>query len=346
MLGFQTQTFNKNNKFILHLPHISFIIMLYSSFWERWREEHIIGTKDYAENTLIALNDVFADIYNVLVFCGKQIITPGSLEELSGVSRYQADNSILHQQERDTCKLWKGLGVNLVVAGIENQTKACRDMPFRGIGYDGASYRSQLLKKEERIVKGKKKMMPAKERYPVVTIVLYFGEKPWRYPLELKKSFRPALPDNEAAAMLEPYITDYKVHLFDIPRLTKEQVAMFQSDFRLVADYFVNAYNNPDYTPDPAVITHVDEFLKLMKVLTGDNRYETITFTEQEKEEGVKMCKVLDFREQRGESRGLQQGILITLLDLVRDGLLSLSIGAQRAGMTEKEFEALLAKEE
>lgn len=36
------------------------------------------------------------------------------------------------------------------------------------------------------------------------------------------------------------------------------------------------------HEPDPSVITHVDEFLKLMRVLTGDNRYEKISFTEQE----------------------------------------------------------------
>ena len=77
--------------------------------------------------------------------------------------------------------------------------------------------------------------------------------------------------------------------------------------------FFVNAYNNPDYEPDPAVITHVDEFLKLLRVLTGDNRYEEISFTEQEKKEGVRMCKVLDAR----EKRGMQQGAL-QVLELVR----------------------------
>lgn len=85
----------------------------------------------------------------------------------------------------------------------------------------------------------------------------------------------------------------------------------------MVADYFVNAHDNPDYEPDPAVITHVDEFLKLMQVLTGDRRYESIVFTEQEKKEGIKMCKVLDAREKRGEKRGIQQGAT-QLYDLMR----------------------------
>ena len=240
-----------------------------SSFWERWRKEHSIKNKDISEKNFIALNDVFADIFNVFVFHGRQIVTPESLEDIAGISQYKADDAKLHEQERDTCKLWKGQGVNLVIMGVENQTKPERDMPFRCIGYDGASYRSQLLKTKEKTVNGKTKKVPVKERYPVVTIVLYFGERPWRYPLELKQSFRPKLPRNEITEILENYITDYKVNLFDIPRLSPETVKLFQSDFRIVADYFVNAYNNPDYEPDPAVITHVDEFLKLLRGLTG-----------------------------------------------------------------------------
>ena len=158
-------------------------------------------------------------------------------------------------------------------------------MPFRCIGYDGASYRSQLLKTKEKTVNGKTKKVPVKERYPVVTIVLYFGERPWRYPLELKQSFRPKLPRNEITEILENYITDYKVNLFDIPRLSPETVKLFQSDFRIVADYFVNAYNNPDYEPDPAVITHVDEFLKLLRGLTGKG-YQLEEILEMTSEEG------------------------------------------------------------
>lgn len=40
-------------------------------------------------------------------------------------------------------------------------------MPVRLLGYDGASYRQQLLEKNVTNV------------YPVITIVLYFGEKHW-----------------------------------------------------------------------------------------------------------------------------------------------------------------------
>ena len=37
---------------------------------------------------------------------------------------------------------------------------------------------------------------------------------------------------------LDPYVSDYKVNLFEVAWLSDEQIAMFQSDFKVVADYF------------------------------------------------------------------------------------------------------------
>ena len=271
-----------------------------------------MGQKDISEKYFIALNDVFADIFNVLVFGGKQLMTEDALSDQSPLSQYKADDELLHEQERDTFKLWRGHGVNLLLAGIENQTKPDKDMPFRIIGYDGAAYRSQLLKTEEKEVDGKLKRVPVKERYPVLTIVLYFGKELWNYPKNLKECFAPPLAGDEASEVLKEYIQDYRVHVFDIPRLTKEQVKMFRSDFRIVADYFANVYNTDEYVPDDAVIVHVDEFLKLMKVLTGEKRFEEAaqTLTKTEKE-GLRMCRIMDEREARGEAR---MGKLVSIL--------------------------------
>ena len=234
----------------------------------------------------------------------------------------------------------------MVLAGIENQTELDKDMPFRVIGYDGAAYRTQVLKKKGE--KGKlhgEKTNEGKERYPVVTIVLYFGEDLWNCPKNLKSCFYPSLPQNEAGKILDNYIQDYKIHVFDVPRLSKETVAKFRSDFRVVAEYFTNVYINPEYMPEPYVIRHVDEFLKLMRVLTGDNRYETMVFSEDEKEEGIDVCRVLDYREARGEARGRAEGRADTLISLVRKALISVQQAAEEMGIAEEEFLELLQKE-
>ena len=76
-----------------------------------------------------------------------------------------------------------------------------------------------------------------------------------------------------------------------------------------MAEYFTNVYTNPDYRPEDMVICHVDEFLKLLYVLTGDIKYENMTkaLTEQERG-GLTMCRVLDYHEELGEARGLRKG--------------------------------------
>ena len=38
---------------------------------------------------------------------------------------------------------------------------------------------------------------------------------------------------------LDKYVNDYEIHVFEIAFLDKEEVDLFQSDFRVVADYFV-----------------------------------------------------------------------------------------------------------
>jgi len=271
---------------------------------------------DIAEKSFIALNDVFADIFNVLVFEGKQLMTEDALSDQSPLSSYKAADEQLHEQERDTFKLWHGHGVNLLLAGIENQTQPDKDMPFRIIGYDGAAYRSQLLKTEEKVIDGEVKRVPVKERYPVLTIVLYFGEKLWKYPTSLKECFEPPLAEDEQTRVLMKYIQDYQIHVFDVPRLSKEQVQMFQSDFRIVADYFTKVYTKNEYVPDDKVIEHVDEFLKLMKVLTGDVWYMEMkdTLSESGKEE-LKMCRIMEESKARGEARGeARMGKLIGIL--------------------------------
>ena len=40
-----------------------------------------MGQKDISEKTFIALNDVFADIFNVLVFGGKQLMKEEALSD-------------------------------------------------------------------------------------------------------------------------------------------------------------------------------------------------------------------------------------------------------------------------
>ena len=127
-----------------------------------------MNTKDITEKHLEDYNDVFADIANVLLFHGKRLIKEEYLENSSVRSMYKADDNELHETERDVSKFWKNANIKIALCGFENQTDTDKDMPLRIIGYDGQSYRSQLIKKDGKL---------PKDRYPVITLVLYFGLK-------------------------------------------------------------------------------------------------------------------------------------------------------------------------
>ena len=220
-----------------------------------------MGEKDISEKVLEDYNDVFADIVNVLLFHGKSYVKEDELENVKDKSQYKTDEK-LHEQERDVVKLWqkgeRNCRIQLAMLGIENQTGVDRNMIFRVLGYDGAGYRKQLLDKNNR---------KRKERYPVITMVLYFGYKRhWK-----KRSLYEIMDIPEE---LRPYVNDYQLNVFEIAWLSEEQVEMFKSDFKIVADYFVQMRKNRKYVPSAETIRHVDEVFKMMRVLAKDINFE------------------------------------------------------------------------
>ena len=246
-----------------------------------------MGQKDITEKVLEDYNDVFADIINGLLFDGVQEIKPEALENTTVHAQYKAEDGKVHELERDIAKYWKEEKVELAICGIENQSKVEKNMPFRIVGYDGAAYRSQL--QQER-----KKMLP------VVTIVLYFGtDRHWNSRKKIKELM-------EIPRCLDTYVNDYQMHVFEVAWLTEEQISHFHSDFKVVANFFVQKRKNKDYIPDdPTEIRHVDEVLKLLQVMTGDKRYEEIF----RKKKGVRsMCDVAERLEKMGIEKGIEIG--------------------------------------
>ena len=263
-----------------------------------------MGQKDITQKNFEAYNDVFSDIVNGTLFDGREVIKPESLVDAVAKSQYKADDNVIHEQERDIAKYWidENCYIRLALLGVENQLAIDMDMPLRVIGYDGSSYRDEINHDEIVIDKrtGKKHKI-RHERYPVVTIVLYFGKTPWKKPLSLYDVLK--ISDN-----LKPFVNDYKINLIDVPRLTGEQVEKFTSDFQIIADYFVQLSKNKDYVPKDKTIRHTDSFLKLMSVLTQDNKYVEMGRELSHDKEGFNMCEVLDRAEARGKAIGEAMG--------------------------------------
>lgn len=73
-----------------------------------------------------------------------------------------------------------------------------------------------------------------------------------------------------------------------------------------MAAYFVQLRTNNKYEPSREVMAHVDAVLKLMSVLTQDERFEE--FQNNGKGEAKNMCEVLENAIDQGIAQGIAQG--------------------------------------
>ena len=248
-----------------------------------------MGEKDKIEKLLEDYPDVFADIINVLVYQGEEVVKPEELRTTNIRSQYKASDDVLHEEERDTLKEWNNKKGFKVLFGIENQTIKDKKMPVRIIAYDGASYRSQMLKKG------------AKEFCKVITLILHFGDNQWKDDKELREVIN-------QESVNEELFQNYKLNVFDIAYLTEEQIKMFQSDFGIIADYFVKRRKGYKTIENHKQIKHVDEMLKFMRIFAEDERFLQLDIKKDGKGE-VTMCTILDNAINKGIEQGIERGI-------------------------------------
>ncbi len=176
-----------------------------------------IVVKNYWHN-----NEQFADIFNAVLFDGEQMIKPDELEDMD-----TEESSVLEHKEyaesigasRDNVKIRKKsttYDVELLILGIEGQESIHYAMPMRVMGYDYGTYKKQYDDNAQKYKNTKEisrdeylsKMKKTDKFIPVITIVIYYGEKPWDGALSLHGML------NILKAM-EPFINDYKMHLIE-----------------------------------------------------------------------------------------------------------------------------------
>ena len=203
-------------------------------------------------------------------------------------SMFKADGKI-HEQECDVSKFWKNGEIRIAILGIENQTKQDSDMPLRIISYDGASYKQQLLNEKQ------------KKRYPVTTIVLYFGtDEKWNTSKSLYDCF-------EIPEKLKPFVNNYKINVFNIAWLSEKTI---KSDFKLIAQYFRTKRLNKKYTGSKEKLHHANETLKMFSALTGDDTFEKVYNENHLEKGGVTMCDVVERIRDEGRENAREEMIL------------------------------------
>ncbi len=266
-----------------------------------------MAEKDMTTKQLEWYNDVFADILNVLLFDGKRVVAPQELTAAEKESHYKADGRI-RSQERDVLKYWKRAGISLALFGTENQVEMEKWMPIRVLSYDGSEYRKQIQKNQESF-------------YPVITLVIYFGREPWKYGTNLHSCL--TIPDE-----LLPYVSDYRMNLVSMKDLTEEQIGKFQSDFRVIAEFFKALNNGETYQPTDKMLEHPEETLDMISVFSGDDRFRD-AYNELNITGGVSMCRIYDDIIEQGIEQGIEKGIRQEKVNGIKKAIIMLkNVGA------------------
>ena len=283
-----------------------------------------MGNKDHAEKLLEDYNDVFADIYNTLLF-QKQFLKEELLQFGSTESIYKNDDNATSEQRRDVLKVYKNQA-NLVISsfGIENQSSYDKYMPVRVMSYDAGTYQQQVKNSEKK-----------QDIYPVVTIVLNFSSRQWGDVKDLHSLLN-------ISEELKPFVENYNVRVFDITFLADDVIDSFTSDFKAIARFFkdkrLNKGGLADNTVELKYPTAVTEFLS---VFTNDSRYADINdliIESQKKGECITMCNVAQAIEDRGIEKGIEKGKLQAICNLMKNMKLSARQAMEALSVPENEY--------
>lgn len=161
---------------------------------------------------------MFADVCNVLLFDGRQVVQPDCLEPAEVLSYYgSSSRDQIFAQERDVAKevtLADDKKVRVAFFGIENQSVPALDMAIRVMGYDAASLCQQIL--------DRKACGPSVRYHAVKTIVLNYSKQAWgKPPRSLKEILEsPAGIDSPFNAL----VNDYKIDICDVAWLSDEEI--------------------------------------------------------------------------------------------------------------------------
>lgn len=240
-------------------------------------------------------------------------------------------NDNLYDKEgfRDVCKIYEDKALSIVSLGIENQTVKDNLMPLRIMMYDCGEYLAQVANLES-------KKLPYLNG--AITVVLNFSNRRWIKPRRLKECIR-------YDKRLEPFISDYKIHVIDMNFLSDEEIENLSSDLsgilRVLKDVREDKFEPERYKFS---FKHQEEAYRFISTYLEDNRFiraiEELKDNNSEKE-GIgenTMCEALDKLINEGEKRGIELGTSQTLFRLVDSNNITVDVAAKDMGVTKEQF--------
>lgn len=268
-------------------------------------------------------NDRFASLFNTVVFEGKEVIRPESLQEVdtevSNLIEFKGYKETLIKT-RDVVKK-SAFGVDFVILGLESQMNIHYAMPLRVMLYDALGYL-----KEYQDLSRKKKQLSTKQSageflsgmsrsdrlHPIISIVIYYGEMPWDGPFCLKDMIID-VPEEITKAF-----SDYRMNLMQVRESSKYhfsnedvQTVFEISEYILEGrfDEIEKKYINHDIKAELAVmigtITESDHIVQQAARGKGGM---------------MNMCTALEKLEKRGIEQGIVQRTKEIVIRMLRSG--------------------------
>lgn len=274
-----------------------------------------MGKFDVACKSFFSRSQNFADVINGAIFGGRMVINPVDLEDIGTERLFEnGDKSYFV----DVAKKWTVNGYNLLIIAIENQKHVDYAMVIRNMFTEALAYKKQVneirehhnnihdLNDDEYLSKFAKKDMLT----PIITVVIYFGEKAWDGPRTLYDMM-------DMDERLKPYIFNYKLNLIDYHDY--ENMEIFHDECKLVFDALATRDNKKlfeDYFAKNNHL-HIQTANLVGQILNIDIKKKDILRTQEGDE--ANMCKALDeikqdcisIGEKRGISIGKKKGISI-----------------------------------
>ncbi len=311
-----------------------------------------MSIKDVKSKQFLKDPERFADVFNVFLYDGEQVIKPEDLEEKDIselLSLYYGVNSeeITKQKWRDLLKkavLATAEGTCYVLLGVENQSEVHSAMPVRNMIYDAVNYGTQVEEarrkheKERRGSSTKTGKRTVKTVYsdsgeflsgftradkitPVITLVIYWGSDKWDGPVSLHEML-----DMKDKKLLK-YIPDYRINLLEpcaITDFTKFRTCV--GEVLQVIKVSKDMNKMKEVMEQKEVFRHLDvDAVRMLNVFTN------LKIRIRGRKRRIDVCKAWDDWYECGKSAGIEQGIERNMVDNLRNMIKNLGISLEQA---------------
>ena len=318
-----------------------------------------MADKDAVSKKYLQDNNRFADLFNFYLYGGRQVIQPDQLKPLDTTAitlPYGQDGKASPvQKQRDLIKILSAKADEdcaYMLLAAELQSEMHYAMPARNMLYDAIQYSEQIeaIAKTHRSQKDKAENVgeflsgfyKTDKLLPVITLTVYLGAGKWDAPKSLHEML--TVRDNSLLA----YIPDYKLNLISPADINDDELGAFRTELGTVLEFIKYSRDKQrikQIAMDKAKFGNLPIDAVEMITTFGDFRidYET-------GKETVNMCKAVeDWAEElltegeakgreEGRMEGKEEGIITTLADLVKNGIITAMQAAEQAKMPVEEF--------